>query len=207
MAISDFFKSEKPCIFSEDTGETIILGPVTSEGESGSIQLTENAVEDGSVVTDHIKKDPELVEVTTFLSDKNDILGKVVDAASSALGLTVDKLKVSEKITILKRFRDTGEIVTYSGPMFSSKITDGYDIIATSMLITSVNITRTNETGSGLDAKISLKKITIARATMENEKLPTDARKMTHKGQGQVKKEKVNTPGPSLLARLKGIGS
>ena len=204
MALPDFFKSEKPCIFSENTGETVILGPVTSESESGTVQVTDNAVEDGTVISDHIRKDPETVEISTFLSDKNDLLGQAVDAAKSALGISIDTLKVKEKIEILKRFRDEGEIVTYTGPVFSGQLTDGYDIIAKSMLITSIPILRSAETGSGLDVKISLKKILIAQAMLAEINLPTEAKKTTNKGQSNTKTETVKTKNTSILKGIFG---
>jgi len=201
--ISDLLKSEKPCIFSEVTGTTVILGPVTSESESGSIQITDNAVEDGTVISDHISKDPESVDITTFLSDQNDLTAKAANAAKSALGFTVDTLKVREKMELLRLWRDEGEIVTYSGPVFSGLLTDGYDITAQSMLITKVDAGRRQETGSGISVNISLRKIVIAEAMMKNSKLPTAAKKITKKGQTPVKTETVkDVPKSSVAYRI-----
>lgn len=204
MSLSDFFKSTKPCIFSEDTGTTVILGPVTSESESGSIKITDNAVEDGTVISDHISKDPETVEVKTFLSDSNDLIAKAADAAKSALGLDVDTMTVKDKIALLKLWRDSGEIVTYCGPVFSGKFTDGYDIIATSMVITKVDISRGTDSGSGIDVSIGLRNIVIAEAMMKNTKLPTGAKKRTKKGSATTKTDTNTTKSNSILKRIFG---
>ncbi len=201
--ISDLLKSEKPCIFSEATGTSVILGPVTSESESGSIQITDNAVEDGTTVSDHINKDPESVDVTTFFADSNDLTAQVVDVVKSGIGFSVDRLTVSDKIALLKLWRDTGEIVTYSGPVFSGLLKKGYDITASSMVITKVDNSRSLETGSGLSVNISLRKIVIAEAMMKNSKLPTAAKKLTKKGQTPVKSETVkDVPKKTLFKKL-----
>lgn len=202
--ISDLLKSEKPCIFSEVTGTTVILGPVTSEAESGSIQITDNAVEDGTVISDHISKDPESVDITTFLSDQNDLTAKAANAAKSALGFTVDTLKVREKMELLRLWRDEGEIVTYSGPVFSGLLTDGYDITAQSLLITKVDAGRSQETGSGISVNISLRKIVIAEAMMKNSKLPTAAKKRTKKGSTTTKTESTTVKPTSIAKRIFG---
>ncbi len=202
--ISDLLKSEKPCIFSEVTGTTVILGPVTSEAESGSIQITDNAVEDGTVISDHISKDPESVDITVFLSDQNDLTAKAANAAKSALGFTVNTLKVREKMELLRLWRDEGEIVTYSGPVVSGLLTDGYDITAQSMLITKVDTARSQETGSGISVNISLRKIVIAEAMMKNSKLPTAAKKITKKGSTTTKTESTTVKPTSIAKRIFG---
>lgn len=202
--VSEFLKNEKPCIFSEVTGTTVILGPVTSESENGSVQVTDNAVEDGTVVSDHISKDPETVDVTTFLSDQNDLAAKAANAAKSALGFTVDTLKVREKMELLRLWRDEGEIVSYSGPVFSGLLTDGYDITAQSMLITAVDVSRSQETGNGISVNISLRKIVIAEAMMKNSKLPTAARRRRKKGSTTTKTESTTVRRSSIARRIFG---
>ncbi len=206
MSLADFFKNEKPCIFSEESGKTVILGPVTSESESGSIKITDNAVEDGTIISDHISKDPESVEVKTFLSDANDLMATAANAAKSVSGLTVDTMTVKDKIKRLKNWRDDGEIVTYSGPVFSGIITVGYDIMAKSMVITKVDVTRGSDTGSGVDVSIGLRQIVIAEAMMKNAKLPTAAKSRTKKGQASTKTEKVEVKESSTLYRIENIG-
>jgi len=202
MSILDLFKSEKPCIFAELSGTTVILGPVTSESVSGSVRITDNAVEDGTVISDHVNKDPESIEVRTFLCDANDLTAKAIGAATSALGLSTDSMKVSEKMELLKLWRDTGEIVTYSGPVFSGLITDGYDIIAESMVITKIDSSRSQETGSGIDVGISLRKIVIAEALMKNSKLPMAAKSRTKKGATSTKTDTTTAKPSSILSRI-----
>jgi hypothetical protein len=204
MGISEFFKSEKPCIFAEDTGTTVILGVVTAESESGSIRVTDNAVEDGTIITDHESKDPESVEVKTFLSDSNDLLGSAVSSAKTSQGLTVDTMTVKDKIEYLKAWRDEGYLVTYCGPVFSSRFSDGYDIIASSMLITKVDISRSSDSGSGIDVSISLRKITIAEAMVKNAKLPTAAKSRTKKGNSTTKTETTTAKSKSILKGIFG---
>lgn len=204
MSLSDFFKSEKPCIFSEDTGTTVILGPILNESEAGSVRITDNAVEDGTILSDHVSKDPESVEIKTFLSDVNDLMAKASNAAKSALGLTVDTMAVKDKIALLKLWRDTGEIVTYSGPVFSGILTDGYDIIASSMVITKVDISRGTDTGSGIDVGIGLRQIIIAEAMVKNSKLPTAAKKRTKKGSSTTQSESTTAKSSSIMKRIFG---
>ncbi|MCL2154189.1 MAG: hypothetical protein FWH53_00850 [Leptospirales bacterium] len=202
MEFADFFKNEKPCIFAEDTGTTVILSPLMTESISASIQVTDNTVEDGSIITDHIIKDPKTIELEIFLADDNDLLGKAADMAKSALELNVDTMTVQDKIEMLEAWQEMGSIVTYSGPIFSGLITTGYDITASSMLITRVDISRNTETGSGFNVSMSLKKITIAEAVMKNSKLPTQAKKTTKKGESSTKTESVEAKPTSILKRI-----
>ena len=202
MEFADFFKNEKACIFAEDTGTAVIISPLMSENVSASIQVTDNAVEDGSIITDHIVKDPQSIDIQAFLADANDLLGQAVNTAKSAIGLSVDTMTVKDKMEMLEAWKDTGTIVTYSGPVFSGLMTTGYDITASSMLITALNSSRNTETGSGLDVSISLKKILIAEAVMKNAKLPTQAKKTTKKGESQAKTENVEAKPSSILKRI-----
>ena len=202
ITLTDFFKNEKACIFAEDTGTAVILSPLMSQSKSSSIQATDNAVEDGSIITDHIIRDPETIELEIFLADDNDLLGKAASAAKSAIGLNVDSMSVQDKIEMLEAWQETGTIVTYSGPIFSGLLKTGYDITASSMLITRVDCMQNTETGSGFNVGISLKKITIAEAVMKNSKLPMGAKKTTRKGESSTKTESVEVKSSSTAFRI-----
>ena len=204
MEFADFFKNEKPCIFAEDTDTAVILSPLMAENVSASIQVTDNAVEDGSIITDHITKDPAAIDIQVFLADNNDLLGQAANAVKSAIGLSVDTMTVKDKMEMLKAWAETGTIVTYSGPVFSGLLKTGYEIIASSMLITSINSSRDTETGSGMNVNISLRKIEIVEAVMKNSKLPSGAKKTTKKGESQVKTETVKAKPSSILQRIFG---
>ena len=202
--VSDFLKNEKPCIFSEETGTSVILTPIMSQSKTGSVQVTDHAVEDGTTISDHVFKETELIELNAILSDSNDLLGQAVDSLKSWIGAGADSMSVQDKIELLEFWRDTGEIVTYSGPVWPGLFVTGYDMTKSSMLITDVSLSNTEETGSAVNIDISLKKVTIAEAVMKNAKLPTAARKVTKKGESSTQTEKVEPKRSSMLKKMAG---
>ncbi len=164
-----------PATLSDGSTE-VILTPVMSESESLSAEITRNAVEDGSNITDHVHPQPLSISVTTFFADKNDIM-----AAAPALIFGADKT-VTEKIGWLKAWREFGVLLTYSGPVFSGVIQKGYDIFAEDMVISALDITRSPENGSGVEVSISLQKVVVAQSRMKSISLPQAARPRANRG-------------------------
>ena len=199
--LSSLLKNSKPCIFSEATGTTVILSPLLSEGKSGAVQVTDHAVEDGSRVSDHGFKDPETISLNVFLADK-DVVGEAMNKAKSFIGFDVDSMSVQDKIDMLKLWRDELEIVTYSGPVFSTLFKKSEEKMVSSLLIIDIEESRDESTGSGKNVSIRLKEIHIAQAMMKDVKLPTAAKSVTKKGQSSTKTEKVQAKPKSMLSQI-----
>jgi len=199
--ISDFFKNEKPCIFSEETLTKVILSPLMSEAKSGSVQITDHAVEDGTTISDQVVKEPETIDLTAMLSDGNKI-DQAIDAVKANIGFDTDTMSVQEKIDMLEAWMEMGMRVTYSGPIFSGILANGFEIVAASMMLTRVDYSRNAQTASAIEVGIGLKKIVIAEAIMKNSKLPTSAKKTTKKGESSTKTETVKAKPTSALKRL-----
>jgi len=157
-------------------GDEVVLGPVLSEGESLSTDVTDNAIEDGSNVTDHVHNKPATFTVKTFLADQNDLVKAAMGALFGA------NKSVTEKIIMLKTWRDTKTLLKYSGPVFSGFFSDGYDMFIGNVLITGLEISRDTGTGSGVDVSISFKQVVFATAVFEDINLPKGAKKVKNKG-------------------------
>lgn len=164
-----------PATLSDGSTE-VILSPVMSEGESFSAEITRNAIEDGSNITDHVHPQPKNISIMAFLADKNDLM-----AVAASLIFGADKT-VTEKLGWLKAWMEFGVPLIYSGPVFSGVIKKGYDIFAEDMVISSLDIMRTSENGSGVEVSIALQEIIIAQARMESISLPQAARPRANRG-------------------------
>ena len=112
MGLAGLLFKTPASIWAQDTLSEVILGPISSEGESYSANVAVHPIEDGSNVSDHVHVQPPSFTIVTFLSDKNDLM----DAAASLL-LGADK-SVTEKIEYLKTWHEYGMLCTYSGPVF-----------------------------------------------------------------------------------------
>jgi hypothetical protein len=181
--------------------DEVVLGPIMSEGESCGASVTSHAVEEGAAVSDHVKPSPDKFSITTILTERNstDITG-----VTQAARLITDRLTVEEKIAKLKGWRDSGELLTYSGPVFSGLVNRGYDITATDVVITSISSSRTTDKGAGIEVSISLQKVTIARASIADIDLPQAARPAQNKGQTEKGSTSVQPKPKSILAKWSG---
>ncbi len=179
--------------------EEIILGPVMSEGSTHTASVTNHAVEKGLNIGDHVRSNPDSFSVKTILVDKN-ITGGLSDAVSAI----VDPLTVKKKIKKLKQWRNDGALLKYSGPVFSGLVMNGYDIAAQNLVLTSITISRTQETGAGIDLSLSLQQVTIAQSMTQEIKLPQGAKNTTNKGQTEKGTTNVTPKGSSILSKWTG---
>ncbi len=145
-----------PANISDEYGNEIILGPISSESENYSSQVTSHAIEDGSTINDHVHVDQPNFSISTFLSDQNDLAAK---ATSLLFG---SDLNVTAKIEFLKYWQGAGELLTYSGPVFSGLFSDGYDMVAENVIISKIGISRSASNGSGVEVSLTFNRVEIA---------------------------------------------
>lgn len=92
------------------------INVIESESVSESSSTTDHALEDGSQITDHVESDPITIDISGVILDKTD-----------------------QKLLKLRKYRETGKILTYKylnrlenvvivsfKPDFSKDIKDGY---------------------------------------------------------------------------------
>ncbi|MEW6525090.1 MAG: phage baseplate protein [Spirochaetota bacterium] len=186
-------------LYDKKTGKNqVILGPISGEDESYSANVCSHAVENGSEISDHVHAQPGQFSIKTFLVDKNDLM-------AMAVGLvTGDNQTVSEKLALLKLWRENGELLVYSGPVFSGLILRGYDMYVEDVVITSLGISRTVDNGEGMEVSLSLKKIIIADALTTSVRLPQPVRSATISGQHNTGNISANASKTSFAAKVFG---
>jgi len=197
MALSDMLSNTPAMITCQQTTTEVILGPVSSESESYSVSVASHALEDGSDVSDHVHAQPANFSVTTFLADKNDLM-------SSTASLVMSDQSVADKIALLQLWQETGELLTYSGPVFSGFFEKGYDIYVENVVITSISTKRNTGNGSGIEVQLSLRKITIAETETAKVNLPQPVKRPGKKGKTETGKEKIAPKEKSLALKMLG---
>ncbi|MBN2157927.1 MAG: hypothetical protein JW807_00925 [Spirochaetes bacterium] len=182
-----------PASISQGADE-VILGPVTSEDGNYTASVTKHAIESGDTVSDHVKNNPDTISIKTMLADRD-----ITDyaAVGMAARFLKDRLTVKEKIDKLKNWKNAGELLKYSGPMFSSLMRTGFDIMETDLVITSLRLARSD---SAVEASLSLQKVVIAKSMTKEIKLPQAAKQTQSKGQTEKGKTSVSPKPKSILS-------
>lgn len=197
-AIKGIFKNAPATIYDEDKNE-VMLGPVTSEQLGMSAKITTHAVE-GKNISDHVHPEQDTFTIQTFLVDDDDLLAKIKNKALSFVGLAGAIKSVEDKIAQLKSWKDSGALLTYSGPVFSTFLAKGFDINKPDLAINRIDINRNADTGDGIDISIAFQEMLIAQAVLVDIRLPQAARAVSGKGVAEKGKEAGKS---SLLAKIK----
>jgi len=182
----------------------VILGPILSESKSGTATVSNHAVE-RDYVSDHVHNQPDQFSIKTILADQNDLLAAASDAAKAALRFKADTLSVKDKIEKLDTWKSNGELLKYSGPVFSGMGFKGYDMTVSDVVITKLDVARSSSTGSGVEVSISLQKVKIAEVLLKELKLAQAAKSTKKAGQSETGKETAPAAKPkSIFAKWFG---
>lgn len=199
MGILNLIFGTPGMLYDKKTGKNqVILGPISGEDESYSANVCVHAIESGSEISDHVHTQPGQFSIKTFFADKNDMM------AMAAELVTANNQTVSQKLALLKEWRETGELLVYSGPVFSGMILRGYDMYVEDVVITSLGISRTVDNGDGVEVSISLKKILIADALTTSVRLPQPVRNVANAGQQSTGNTSTNVGRTSFNAKVFG---
>lgn len=194
-----------PAAICSSYGEEVILGPILNEGKSTSSSISKHSIEEGVDVTDHVKWNSPSFTIKTMLADQNDLMGAAGNVIKSAVGFKTDSKSVKEKIELLEAWQEMGELLIYSGPVFSGKIIKGFDLVAEDVVIQKINISRSTSTGSGLEVGITLQKVIIVEAMISEIDLPQRNRSRRRKGQRSKKTTTSSAArNRSLLSKIGG---
>lgn len=197
MGILNLIFGTPGMLYDKKTGKNqVILGPISGEDESYSANVCVHAIENGSEISDHVHAQPGQFSIKTFLVDKNDAMAVVAGL------VTGNNQTVSQKLALLKEWRETGELLVYSGPVFSGMILRGYDMYVEDVVITNLGISRTVDNGEGVEVSLSLKKILIADVLTTSIRLPQSVRSAANAGQQGMKSANANADKTSTLVKI-----
>lgn len=182
--------------------DEIILKTVLTENITMSTQVTSHALENGAEVTDHVQDQPDKFTVKTVLADDVDLTGEAVKYVFGG-----DKYKAADKFKILQSWKSNGDLLTYSGPVFSGAgiLKTGVDLTRSNLVITGLTFDRDNSTGGGFALQISLQEITIAESRTVQVQLPKVITKTKNKGRAEVANTKNTAAGQKTAVKKKSI--
>lgn len=196
MVLSDLLFGTPAMIMCQKTSTEVILGPVMSESENYSVEVSSYAIENGSEVSDHVHAQPETFSITTFLVDANDLMQSATSLIFGA------KQSVAEKIALLRFWQDEGELVTYSGPVMSGLFSKGYDIYVEDLIINNMRIERNSNSGSGIEVTLEFKKIIIAYMEITKINLPQAIQRTSARGITSTGKTSPQPSSSSILSKM-----
>jgi len=151
-----------------------------SESHNSPSEVTDHPVEEGSTVSDHIRKLPKEFELNGLVTNTPIVFLATTLAESP---LTVDSnptdSRVESAYSELERIQEAGETV---------------DVVTslreyTDMAITNVSVTREKATGQILDSTISLREILFAKALTLELPVPLNVANKAAKNKGKKQKQ------------------
>ncbi len=182
-----------PANLKDEYGYEVILSPVLGQSKTGSADVSDNAIEDGSTISDHVHDKPDTFSIEVFLADQNDLA-----AAALASVFPTDK-SVNEKLGYLEAWKSMGALLTYSGPVFSTFFMKGYDMHVTRVVITNLSLSQKPDSGAGVSLTIALKKLVIATAILRDINLPQAARAQAARGATPTQSASASAGSRSIL--------
>lgn len=180
--------SASPASLIDEYGDEFVFGPVLDESESFSNRVSQHAIEGSGNVADHVHPEPGIFTVQTRLADDNCILSQIGNLAASAIG--IENKTVTEKIQLLKSWRESGSVLTYAGPSFFLK--ENYDIVESDLVINRLDIKRNAKQGLAPFVMIQLQKVLVVESVLSSIDIPQFMKQTAKKGKAATQKVKQN---------------
>jgi hypothetical protein len=145
-------KPEKASIFLQDNPlELLGFDAIISETHQGDAVVTDHPVEEGSDISDHVRRTPEALTCRIIVTDHPIIIARSLRAQPSIRGGDPFN-RAADAYGFVKELKDGAKIVG-----FSTTLRD-----YANMVITSTAATRDKDTGNILDMTLTIREITIA---------------------------------------------
>lgn len=163
-------------VWTEDNGATFqileFLATI-SEQHSVTTRFTEHAIEDGSVVTDHVRPELDRLSISVLVTDTptgafaDDVNGATIDAASGATNLFTEEVARVESIYEQLRTLSRSGIVL---DVATSLRNYG------SMVITEMATPRNSENSHSISLDVNLREVEFATLEIEQGRIPVSPR-------------------------------
>lgn len=178
-------------IFKVDAPDVAITFDATvSSTHSGDAEITDHPVEEGSDITDHIRRNPERLELNASVTDTPVKLLPALRAGPAVSGGSLNK-RSKEAWDALVQLKDEGALVNVA-----TKLRD-YE----NMAITNLAVTQDKDTSNVINARISLRQIIIA--TTESQPVTEPINQSRKRKQNLGKKTK--TPADGVSAEVQAL--
>jgi hypothetical protein len=171
-----------------------------SETHSKEAQITDHPVEEGSTISDHIRRQPESLELNGIVTNHPIIFLASIQAPSpleNDLSPTPDRAEVA--YATLREIMDKGELVTVVTSFWEYE----------NMAITSMSVTRDAQNGNVLNCNLGLREIIIAKTETVAAPEPSKAAQKKAKDAGKKAKGAASAAqsggSQSILSSLGGL--
>jgi hypothetical protein len=171
------------------------------EVHSDEAEITEHVVEEGSNISDHIRKLPSVLEITGLITNTPIVFLASLFAKSPVLGsLIPSQDRVSDGYDLLLQFMDNGVELTVVTSLREYS----------NMAMQTLTVRRNKETGQALDCTIIFKEILKAKAFSVDLPIPQEVQNNNATNQGDKTKNQ-STPNQtaqsqSALSKMSDAG-
>jgi hypothetical protein len=153
-----------------------------AETHTGNAEVTDHPVEDGSQMTDHIRRTPEELQINGIVTDDPIVILRSVFGKPAVQGGD-PRNRAQDAYFILKRWKDEGTLLTVNTTLRSY-----FD----NMVITALSVARDSQSGRMLNANVTLRE--IVTATTKQSQPPTPKPSKKQKGASSDKGRKDSSP-------------
>ncbi len=175
----------------DDDAQFIEFDATIVAAHDGTATITKHPVESGANVTDHIRREPETLNLEVIVSDTPLIFVASINARPSVPGGN-PVTRAVDAYEFIKRIKDQGKTVTVS-----TRLRD-----YPSMAIASVGVTQDKDTGNIVRFRIGLEEITIAETGTKPIPEPVNASRTPSDDLGKQNKTPSPTEAESEVTRV-----
>ncbi len=163
-----------------------------SETHAGNAEVTDHPVEDGSQITDHVRRAPEELQVNGIVTDDPIVVLRSIRGQPAFAGGD-PRERAKEAYFLLKRWKDDGELLSVTTtlrPYFNN------------MVITALSVARDARTGRVLNANLTLREIVTATTKRAQPATPKPEKTQKTQQQDNGRKEKAQVQEGSGTGKL-----
>lgn len=187
-----FETPRKASIFIQDNPLQLLeFDASVKEVHSGDVVITDHPVEEGSDISDHVRRNPEVLSVEGIVSNHPPIIARSIRATPSIPGGDPAS-RAEDAYGFLKELKDGAVFVG-----FSTTLRD-YE----NMVIQSISIERSKDTGNIADLSIVLREVIVAQT--ETVAAPDPVNPARKKSSSLGKKPKVDAT-PATAAKTDSL--
>lgn len=166
----------------DDDSQFIEFDATIAAAHDGTATITKHPVEEGANVTDHIRTEPEALNLEVIVSDTPLIVRASINARPSVPGGGI-ATRAANAYEFVKGIKDQGKTVTAS-----TKLRD-----YPSMAVASIGVTQDKDTSNIVRMRIRLEEITIAETGTKPVPEPVNASRTPSEDLGKQNKTPSST--------------
>jgi hypothetical protein len=169
----------------------IAFDATVSERHQSKLTVTEHPVETGANVTDHAKKEPDVIDLQGIISDHPILLNVIEDRKPSVLG-TSPKERAKSALREFQRLQDIAALLTVTTESRTYE----------DMMITSISVPKDSARRHILDISLTMRQ--FRRASVETVEAPEPVEPV-HKAKRKQGRKQKKTPKKEVEQKSQGL--